>query len=234
MNEPSPRPRVVALVPMRHDSKRVPGKNWRRLAGRPLFCHVVDALHDSGVIDEIVIDTDSDVVRQIAARQCPQVTLIERPAHLRDDKLPMNDVLLHTTGVVAADVYLQTHSTNPLLRPTTIAAAVRRFLRAEDRCDSLFGVTRLQQRLWDADVRPINHDPAMLLRTQDLPPVYAENSCLYVFTRETLVRDRNRIGRRPIVHEIERDEAWDIDEETDFTIAELLHAARDDRTRSAA
>jgi CMP-N-acetylneuraminic acid synthetase len=218
---------------MRHDSQRVPGKNWRPLGGRPLFCHVVDALQGSGVIDEIVIDTDSDVIRHITRVEFPRVTLVERPKHLRDDRLPMNDVLLHTTATVLGDVYVQTHSTNPLLLPATIAAAVRRFMAAGDGCDSLFGVTRLQQRLWDSKVRPINHDPAVLLRTQDLPPVYVENSCLYVFTRGTLEREQNRIGRRPIVHEIDRDEAWDIDEETDFTIAELLHAARQRPSASA-
>ena len=92
--------------------------------------------------------------------------------------------------------------------------------------DSLFGVTRLQTRLWDQLGRPINHNPAILLRTQDLPPIYEENSCLYLFTRETLAQCRNRLGERPMMFEIPADEAWDIDEEIDFTIADFLMQQR--------
>ncbi|HEX9014277.1 MAG TPA: acylneuraminate cytidylyltransferase family protein, partial [Anaerolineaceae bacterium] len=88
--------------------------------------------------------------------------------------------------------------------------------------DSLFGVTRVQTRLWDAQTRPINHDPAILLRTQDLPPVFMENSCLYLFTRPLLERRRNRIGEHPLMFEIDAAEAWDIDEELDFAVVDCL------------
>jgi CMP-N-acetylneuraminic acid synthetase len=83
-------------------------------------------------------------------------------------------------------------------------------------------VTRLQTRLWDQLGRPINHNHNILLRTQDLPPVYEENSCLYIFTRENLLTRRNRLGDRPMMFEIPSIEAWDIDEELDFTVAETL------------
>ncbi len=228
------KPRIAAIVPMRNDSKRVPGKNWRLLGGKPLFAHVVESLMQCGWVDQIVIDTDSDAVRSIARKQYPNVTIIDRPEHLRNDKLPMNDVLLHTTSQVRADYYLQTHSTNPLLKPDTIASAVEQFVAANGTYDSLFGVTRLQQRLWDQLTRPVNHNPAILLRTQDLPPIYSENSCLYLFSREALASNHNRIGVRPLMFEIDRIEAWDIDEETDFTIAEMLYTAIQNQRRSAA
>ncbi len=228
------KPRIAAIVPMRADSKRVPGKNWRPLGGRPLFAHVVGALQNCGWVDEIVIDTDSDTIRSIARREFPGATLIDRPEHLRDDKLPMNDVLLHTTSCVDADLYLQTHSTNPLLRAETIARAVEQFVDANGTYDSLFGVTRLQQRLWDQLTRPVNHNPAILLRTQDLPPIYGENSCLYLFSRNGLINSHNRIGARPLMFEIDRIEAWDIDEETDFTIAEMLYQAIQQKRSAAA
>ena len=93
--------------------------------------------------------------------------------------------------------------------------------------DSLFSVTRIQTRLWDSSGRAVNHDPAVLLRTQDLPPLYEENSCLYIFTRSTLESRHNRIGERPLMFEIDRLEAWDIDEESDFRIAELLYNERE-------
>jgi CMP-N-acetylneuraminic acid synthetase len=221
-----PNPRVVAVVPMRHQSERVPGKNYRPFAGRPLYHHIVAALLACPAVAEVVIDTDSPTIMADAAGAFPQVRLLERPAHLRDGATPMNDVLLNVVRQAPADLYLQTHSTNPLLRPATIQAAVERLLAAFPISDSLFAVTRLQSRLWDHLARPINHNAAILLRTQDLPPVYEENSNLYLFTRATLERRHNRVGERPLLFEVDRLEAWDIDEEADFRIAELIYAWR--------
>ena len=219
-------PRIAALVPMRHDSERVPGKNYRALGGRPLYHHIIEALLSSPEISEIVIDTDSPMIQADAAGSFPAVIVLERPEHLRGGTVPMNDVLLNDVRRVAADLYLQTHSTNPLLRPATISRAIRTFLEGGDRYDSLFGVTRLQTRLWSADGMPLNHDPAVLLRTQDLPPVFEENSCLYLFTRDLLEERGTRIGSRPLLFEIPPDEAWDIDEEIDFEVATALYTAR--------
>lgn len=216
-------PTIAAIVPMRHDSERVPGKNYRRLGGRPLFHHIVETLLAVPTIATVVIDTDSELMKDGARRDFPTVRILDRPEHLRDGLVPMNHVLLHDVQQIGADLYLQTHSTNPLLRSDTVAAAIERYLGAPD-TDSLFGVTRLQTRLWGEDGEPINHDRTVLLRTQDLPPVFEENSCLYLFTRDTLERRGNRIGERPILFEIPRDEAWDIDEEVDFQVVEALYA----------
>lgn len=214
--------RIAAIVPMRHTSERVPGKNYRLLGDRPLFHHIIGTLLDVPAITTVVIDTDSPLVREQAEDTFPTVRVIDRPEHLRGGMVPMNDVLLHDIGEVEADLYLQTHSTNPFLKPATVSAAIDR-LRGDEQADSLFGVTRLQTRLWTQDGRPLNHDPSVLLRTQDLPPVFEENSCLYLFTGDGLERRGNRIGERPILFEIEADEAWDIDEEIDFQIAEALY-----------
>lgn len=216
---------IVALVPMRHASERVKGKNYRPFAGRPLYHHIVTALLGCPEIDRIVIDTDSSTIRRDAAAAFPTVSVLERPEHLRAGTVPMNDVLLNDVRRVPGDLYLQTHSTNPLLRSSTISRAIAA-LRDSETHDSLFSVTRLQTRLWAADGRPLNHDPKVLLRTQDLPPVYEENSCLYLFTRELLESRGTRIGDRPLLFEVERDEAWDIDEESDFRIAEALAEVR--------
>jgi CMP-N-acetylneuraminic acid synthetase len=138
----------------------------------------------------------------------------------------MNEVLLHDVTQIEADYYLQTHSTNPLLRTETVTDAINKFLNKLPEYDSLFSVTRVQSRFWDESGRPINHDPALLLRTQDLPPVYEENSSIYIFTRRGLESRRNRIGRRPFLFEVDRLEAWDIDEEVDFFVAEFLFKQR--------
>jgi CMP-N-acetylneuraminic acid synthetase len=214
--------KIVALVPMRHHSVRVPGKNYRPLAGKPLFHHVLNNLLACSEISQVVVDTDSPDVIRGAQEFFPSVRVIERPDHLRADTIPMNEILMHDTGLVEADLYLQTHSTNPLLCSETISRAIQTLTSQMPAFDSLFGVTRLQTRLWDALTRPVNHNPAILLRTQDLPPIFEENSCIYLFQRETLVTRRNRLGERPLMFEIERSEAFDIDEELDFLIADLV------------
>lgn len=217
---------IAALVPMRHTSERVPGKNYRLLAGKPLYAHIIETLLAVPEVNRVVVDTDSPVIMEGLHRDYPQVTVLERPQHLRAGTIPMNEILLYDTERVQADLYLQTHSTNPLLKAETISAAVRTLRENYPTYDSLFGVTRLQVRLWDGLARPINHNPAILLRTQDLPPVYMENSCIYLFTREILLRRRNRIGDRPWMFEISPAEAWDIDEETTFQMVEMLMRAR--------
>jgi CMP-N-acetylneuraminic acid synthetase len=214
--------RLVALVPMRHHSQRVPGKNYRPLAGRPLYQHILETLLAVPGIDEIVVDTDSQPVMDGLRRDFPQVRIIDRPAHLRADETPMNDILLYDTKQVSADFYLQTHSTNPLLKPATISRANQSLLSTLSSHDSLFSVTRLQTRLYDQYGGAINHNPGELIQTQDLPPVYEENSCLYIFTRDNLLKRRHRIGENPLMFEIDAAEAWDIDEELDFAICDFL------------
>jgi len=214
--------KIAALVPMRHHSQRVPEKNYRNLAGKPLYQHILSTLSDCQQISEIVVDTDSPVIMEGLMEFFPAVTVLERPDHLRSDSISMNEILLYDTSQVEADLYLQTHSTNPLLRSQTVSHAVQTLLENYPAYDSLFSVTRIQTRLWDQLGRAINHNPAILLQTQDLPPVYEENSCLYIFSRQTLAARRNRLGERPLMFPIPAAEAWDIDEEIDFAITEFL------------
>jgi CMP-N-acetylneuraminic acid synthetase len=87
-------------------------------------------------------------------------------------------------------------------------------------------VTRLQTRLYWQDGSAVNHNPGELLRTQDLPPIFEENSCIYLFTREKLAARNHRLGDAPLMFEIDAAEAWDIDEELDFQIADFLMQQR--------
>jgi CMP-N-acetylneuraminic acid synthetase len=219
--------RIAAFVPMRHDSERVKGKNYRPLGGRPLYHHIVSSLLACPQIDEVVIDTDSPLITEEAKSAFPEVCVLSRPEHLLGGDVPMNDVLLNDIEQVQADLYVQTHSTNPLLRRETIQAALDAFLGARDVHDSLFTVTPLHTRLWTPDGVAINHDPEVLLRTQDLPPVMEENSCLYVFDAATLRQRGNRIGERPLLYPLDPHEACDIDDELDWMLVEALYAQRE-------
>jgi CMP-N-acetylneuraminic acid synthetase len=221
-----PERKIVALVPMRHHSQRVPGKNYRLIAGKPLYFHIIHSLQNVPELSAILVDTDSDMIMEGLASNFPKVICHRRPENLCADDIPMNEILMHDTAQVDADFYLQTHSTNPLLTPATISRGIRQLLDRYPAYDSLFGVTRRQVRYYDQLGRPLNHNPAVLLQTQDLPPVYEENSCMYIFTRETLMARRNRLGERPLMFEIDPQEAWDVDNEVDFSIAELMLKVR--------
>jgi len=214
--------KLAALIPMRHHSQRVPGKNYRLLAGKPLFHHILETLLAVPEIEILMVDTDSEPIMDGLRQHFPQVKIINRPDSLSADDIPMNDILLHDTAQVEAEFYLQTHSTNPLLNSATISKAIQLLFTNYPTHDSLFSVTRLQTRLYDQDGRAINHNPRELIQTQDLPPVYEENSCLYIFTRANLIKNHHRIGDKPLMFEIPRDEAWDIDEELDFAICDFL------------
>lgn len=214
--------KIAALIPMRHSSERVPGKNYRSFAGKPLFFHIVENLLKSKFVDEIVIDTDSPDIIKMTRENFPTVLILERPEHLRDGSIAMNDVLLNITNQIEADLYLQTHSTNPLLTSNTIDKGIKNLLESYPMYDSLFSVTKRNVRFWDILARPINHNQNILLRTQDLPPIFEENSCMYIFSRDILKSKHNRIGNRPMLFEIDPVESQDIDVELNFKVAEFL------------
>ncbi len=217
---------MIAIIPMRHHSQRVPGKNYRLLAGKPLFQHIIETLLSVPEIDDIVVDTDSEPVMDALRVHFPSIKIINRPEHLRADDMPMNEILLHDTAQYPADFYLQTHSTNPLLKAQTLSKAIQAFRTEYPNKDSLFSVTRLQTRLYDQHGNAMNHNPKELIQTQDLPPVYEENSCIYIFNRENLQAKRHRISDTPLMFEMDADEAWDIDEELDFAITDFLMTRR--------
>ena len=139
-------PTVVALVPMRHTSERVSEKNYREIAGRPLYHYIMETLTACSLISKIVVDTDSPMIKRGLKEEFPDVLVIDRPDHLTGSTVPMNDVLAYDLGMIDGEFFLQTHSTNPLLRPATISRAIQSFVNSSAH-DSLFSVTKLQTRL---------------------------------------------------------------------------------------
>ena len=214
--------RIAALVPMRHHSQRVPEKNFRDLGGKPLYHHILSTLSLVPEIEEIYVDTDSPFIKSGLRKDFPGIQVIDRPHHLTADETSMNRIIAHDLSVVEADYYLQTHTTNPLLKANTISRAINVFLENEKEFDSLFSVTRLQTRLYDSEGNAVNHNPAELIQTQNLPPLFEENSCLYLFSKNSLENNGHRIGSSPYLFEIDSDEAWDIDTMFDFNIVNYL------------
>ncbi|MDA0578340.1 MAG: acylneuraminate cytidylyltransferase family protein [Verrucomicrobia bacterium] len=214
--------KVTALVPIKDHSARVPGKNFRDFSGKPLYQHILSTLDRTYAVDEILINTDSHRVMQEAPALSAKIRVLARPAELVGDAVSTNRIFAYDLSQSSADIYLQTHATNPLLKSETIAKALRQFVDGEDQHDSLFSVNRFQSRFYTHDGRPVNHDPEVLIPTQDLMPVYEENSCLYVFTKESFAQKQRRIGLKPIMFPTPQIESVDIDDEFTFRLAELL------------
>jgi CMP-N-acetylneuraminic acid synthetase len=206
---------------MKDHSERVKGKNFRDFCGKPLYEHILQTLDRTYAVDEILINTDSPRIMMEAPKVSSKVRILERPEGIRGDFVSMNKIIAHDLQHTEAQIILQTHSTNPLLKAETLAQALRAFTD-DEQCDSLFGVNEYHSRFYFTDGRPVNHDPEDLIRTQDLPPLYEENSSLYVFTHESFAKHQRRIGEKPRFFPVPRIEAIDIDDEFTFRLAELL------------
>lgn len=218
------KPRIVALLPMKANSQRVKGKNFRNFCGKPLFRWILDTLLSIDEIDQVVINTDA---RQVLADnglvEGGRVVIRDRKPQLCGDDVSMNLVLADDVANVPADVYLMTHTTNPLVSAETLRKALATFREAQlsGRADSLFTVDKVQTRFYRADCSPVNHDPDNLIPTQNLEPWYEENSNLYIFTADSFKRTNARIGKRPMMYEGPYFESIDIDTQADWDFAEV-------------
>jgi CMP-N-acetylneuraminic acid synthetase len=220
--------RLIALLPLKGHSARVPGKNFKSFAGRPLVRHILDTLLEVSAIERVVINTDArETLEALGIGDSRRVLIRDRRPEICGDLVSMNRVIDDDLDAVASDVYLMTHTTNPLLGAGTITRAIEAFAadRAAGRADSLFTVNRFQTRFYDATGGAINHDPANLVRTQDLEPWFEENSNLYLFTRESFAQTKARIGARPMMFETPRTESMDIDDLEGWHMAEALALA---------
>lgn len=216
--------KIIALVPMKGNSERVPNKNLKSFNGKPLYHAICHQVIKSNYINKVIINTDSPLITEDVNKHFPDFRINKRPDYLLGDFVPMNDIINHDLKVSDGQVFVQTHSTNPLLLASTIDKAIEFFMNNTDKYDSLFSVSRMQTRLYWENGLPINHNPSELLRTQDLPKVLEENSCFYIFTKDSFKAAGNRrIGNKPYMFEIDKVEAIDIDEPQDFIIAEELY-----------
>ena len=216
-------PVIIALVPMKGHSERVPNKNLRPFCGKPLCHWIISSLEKSHYVKNIVVNTDSQEIAENIRRNFDRVKIIDRPDEICGDFVSMNTIIAYDLSQLPGEHFLQTHSTNPLLNTETIDRAIDLYFRNLGMHDSLFTVTRHNARFYWGDGSPINHDLQELIRTQDLPPIFEENSSLYIFSRESFKRSGGkRIGLKPYLFEISKFEAIDIDEEDDFLLAELL------------
>jgi len=221
--------KIKVLLPMKGTSERVPNKNMRQFDGEPLYHAVMKSLLASKYVDIVVINTDSKIIADDAKKYFAQrVQIIDRPEEIQGGDVSMNIIIDYDLQQLDGEHFLQTHSTNPLVRTETIDNAIKVYFDKLKKYDSLFGVTKVQTRFYDKNANPVNHNPEELLRTQDLEPLYEENSNFYIFSKEAFENaGKKRIGLKPQVFEVNKLESVDIDEPEDFKLAELLHIHKD-------
>ena len=185
----------------------------------------MEVLLSSRYIDKVIVNTDSAALKQdLLNCFSDKVIIIDRPQELIGDMVSMNKIIECDINKVNADLYIQTHSTSPLLSVKSLDSAIEKMISRSTDFDSIFSVTKIQTRLYDKNGNPFNHDPKELLRTQDLEAMFEENSGFYIFTKDSFKNaDNKRIGLRPLMFEIDKIEAIDIDEPSDFIIAEALY-----------
>jgi len=214
--------RIVALLPMKANSERVKGKNFREFNGKPLFRWTLDTLLNNTDIDQVIINTDArDILAENGLVETDRVVIRDRKPEICGDMVSMNLVIEDDVCNIDADIYLMTHTTNPLMTTETVVKALDEFqTRLENNeADSLFTVDKVQTRFYREDCSAVNHDPDNLLRTQDLEPWFEENSNLYIFTKEAFAKTNARIGARPMMFETPKFESIDIDTPDDWDFA---------------
>jgi CMP-N-acetylneuraminic acid synthetase len=215
--------KITALVPIKDSSERLANKNFRDFCGQPLYQVILEKLQKIGMVDRIIINTDSERVAQESVRRFSKVEIIPRPRQIIGHHVTMNTIIDYDLTQIEGEHFLQTHATNPLLSEKTITEAIEAYFRNLNIFDSLFTVFKVKKRGYDHKGVPINCSPKILEQTQHLPEILIENSNLFLFSRTSFLKAGNRIGLKPQHFSMNEIESADIDYEHEFILAELIN-----------
>lgn len=208
--------KIVAVMPIKLNNERCPGKNTRLLGNKPLLQYELNNLKKSNLCDSInVYCSDEAVIPYL-----PQgVTFLKRPQFLDLPSSNFTQIFENFKMQKDSDIYVYAHATAPFISVETIRQCIEAVLSGI--YDSAFCAIKLQDYLWK-NGEPLNFDATNLPRTQDLEPIYQETSGIYVFTKDIFEKYSRRIGKKPFIKEVSFKEAVDIDEPKDFELAELM------------
>lgn len=211
--------KTACFIPIKANSERVPGKNFRVLNGKKLYEHILEHTLEADCFDDVFVDTNSAEIADYAASHGVQV--IERLDALAQNTANGNDLLVyHRTIRPEYDYYFQLFATAPFLQPKSIAQCANALL-GSDVYDSCFTAVKNNAFYWFCGV-PVNYRPGILPRSQDMEPVIEETTGMYGITAESLDKYRCRIGRKPFVQLVNKFEAVDINTEDDLRLAEYV------------
>lgn len=210
--------RCIAVVPMKLNNRRLPGKNTKPFTnGKPLCSYVLETLLSVDALDEVYVYCSDESIRDYLPEG---VHYLKRSPSLDRDTTKMNEVLSAFARDVPADVYLMTHATAPFISAESISKGIEAVVSGGH--DSSFAAVKLQDFIWK-DGRPMNYDLDDIPRTQDLDPLYEETSGFYCYRSDVITRMNRRIGDDPEIIEVSQIEAVDIDEPADFELADAVY-----------
>jgi len=210
---------VVAVIPARGGSRRLPGKNLMPIAGKPLLVHTVEQALASVRVDAVLVSTDDADIAAVAREAGAEV--VDRPAELAGDRATSESAVLHALDAYSgpADIAVLLQATSPVRRPGDIDAAVA--LVVDGDYDSVFSAVPGHVWLWEErpdGMHSVSYDWRSRPRSQDQHPQLLEDGSIYV-TRCALLRaSGNRLGGRIGVHRMDVDSAIDLDD------ADQVHA----------
>lgn len=235
--------RILALIPARGGSKRLPGKNIRLLGGKPLIVWSIDVAKDIPDICDILVSTDDLRVAQVAKNAGALVPWL-RPAELATDTARSVDVALHALDWYEAkygkvDGLLLLQPTSPFRTRGTVLWGIEQFKVTDLR--PVLGVSPLTHThpMWTFKLdrgylRPFMPEQEFNTRSQDLPPAYAVNGTFYLASPLQLRSQQSFINEQTTALIIESPkEILDIDTEFDFMLAEYIESTSDDTSRPA-
>ena len=212
--------KIVAVMPIKMNNERLPGKNTKMLGNKPLIQYQLDQLLQVKEIDSVNVFCSSETVTPYLPAG---VNFVKRPAELDLPTANFSQIFDLFAQEYDADIYVFDHATAPFVTIDTIKECLEAVLSGL--YDSAFCATKIQDFLWK-DGKPLNFDATNVPRSQDLTPIYRETSGVYVFTREVWQTLHRRIGNNPFVKEVSFKEAVDINNLEDFRLAEALLDAK--------
>jgi N-acylneuraminate cytidylyltransferase len=220
--------KVAFYLPTRKGSERVANKNTRPFAGIEggLVENKIRQLLKTKLIDEIIFSSNDEACIAIAEKyHDSRLKIIERPMELCLSSTNLQDLICYVPTVTDADHILWGHVTTPMCGAEQYDAAVELYMKKLDEgYDSLVGVTELKNFLLNKDGELINNTTDIPWpRTQDLEALYPINHTIFLAKREVYVEQRNRIGKKPMLHIMDEMHSFDIDWPDDFTIAEIIY-----------
>lgn len=210
--------RIVAVVPMKLNNRRLPQKNTKEFTGgKPLCYYILSTLKKIQDIDEVYVYCSNPDIKEFIP---DDVHYLRRSESLDQDSTKMNEVLKCFSNDVDADIYVMTHTTAPFISKDSIQKGIDAV--KQGKFDSAFAAKKLQDFLWENGT-PFNYDLNSIPRTQDLPVLYEETSGFYIYKKSVINDLGRRIGEKPFIVEVGEIESIDIDEAEDFIIADAIY-----------
>ncbi len=206
--------KIVAVMPIKLNNERLPGKNTKLLGNKPLLQYELNTLLQIKEISEIIVYCSN---KEIVTYLPEGVRFVERPEYLDLPTANFTQIFETFMSAYDADIYIYAHATAPFIKESTVRKCIDAVLK--DEYDSAFCAEKIQDYLWK-NGEPLNFDAENLPRSQDLEVMYRETSGVYVLKKEVFQKYKRRIGKKPFICEVDAKERIDINTYNDFLLAE--------------